>query len=101
MTPTTDPASDEALALVHQGWTHLQLQRPQAAWASWHRALRRVPDFPAATQALATLESAGELPAAARAVYRFQAPRDAMRRARWDSKFQGRDHEQLDDAAAA
>jgi tetratricopeptide (TPR) repeat protein len=99
MTSPNDP--DKALRLVHQGWGHLQLQRPLAAWASWHQALRRVPGFPAAEQALATLESAAELPAAARAVYRFQAPRDSDRRTRWDHRLRGRDHDQLEDAADA
>src|SRR5262245_28463383 len=91
----------DALTLVHQGWNHLQLQRPQAAWASWQRALRISPAFPAAVQALETLASATELPAAARSVYRFQAPHNPDRRARWDLKFQGRDLEALEDAAAA
>jgi tetratricopeptide (TPR) repeat protein len=90
-----------ALSLVHDGWNHLRLQRPLAAWASWQRGLRVAPDDPAARQALATLESAPELPAAARASYRFQAPptADAARRARWDARLQpGRG---LDDLAVA
>ena len=56
--------SAAALELVRQGWSHLQHRRPQAAWAAWHRSLRRAPEFPAAQRALATLESALELPAA-------------------------------------
>ncbi len=90
---------DQRLALIHQGWDHLQRQRPLAAWASWHRALRIKPDDPAALQALATLESAAELPAAARTVHRFQGPSDPDRRARWDARFQGRDLTDLADAA--
>jgi tetratricopeptide (TPR) repeat protein len=96
-----------ALELVHEGWSHLQLQRPLAAWASWHRALRRAPAFPAATQALATLESALELPAAARAVYRFMPPADAAARTRWKQRVpdvgnsNGNGDGNLDDAAAA
>src|SRR5258705_12604093 len=97
MTSSTDSA--QALTLVQQGWGQLQLQRPLAAWSAWHQALRIVPDDPAATQALETLKSAAELPASARAVYRFQAPHDADRRARWDRRFQGRDLARLDDAA--
>jgi tetratricopeptide (TPR) repeat protein len=97
MTSSTDP--DQRLALVHQGWEHLQRQRPLAAWSSWHRALRIKPDDPAALQALATLESAADLPAAARIVDRFQAPSDSDRRARWDARFQGRDLTDLADAA--
>jgi tetratricopeptide (TPR) repeat protein len=96
------PAEDAAaLDLVHQGWNHLRLQRPQAAWASWHRCLRLAPGFRAAEQALATFESAGELPAAARAVYRFQAPRDAVARARWDERLPRSGSEDLAAAAAA
>jgi len=93
--------SAAALELVRQGWSHLQSQRPQAAWAAWQRALRRVPELPAAKQALETLESALELPAAARAVYRFQAPEGAAARARWNERFSGRAPEDLDDAVAA
>jgi tetratricopeptide (TPR) repeat protein len=96
----TDSQETRALALVHQGWNHLQLQRPQAAWAAWHRALRCVADHPAAVEALARLESAAELPAAARASYAFRAPRDAARRARWNQAFQGRAPEDLDQAVA-
>src|SRR5438067_424572 len=101
--PDPDPAvaGDAALSLVYAGWNQLQLQRPQAAWAAWHQALRLVPEFPAARQALARLESAGDLPAAARASYRFQAPRDPIRRARWDRRLRGDDHAHLEDAAAA
>ena len=93
--------SAAALELVHQGWSHLQRQRPQAAWAAWQRALRRVPEFPAATQALETLEAALELPAAARAGYRFQPPEGAACRARWNERFAGRAPDDLDDAVAA
>ena len=96
MAATDDRA---ALELVHQGWTHIQLQRPQAAWACWHRALRRAAEFPAAKQALATLESALELPAAARAVYRFRSPRDAAARARWSERLPGSGLEDLESAA--
>jgi tetratricopeptide (TPR) repeat protein len=90
-----------ALELVHQGWSHLQHQRPQAAWAAWHRALRRIPGFPAAQQALATLESALELPAAARAAYAFQSSTDAVARARWREHFPAIGLEDLDSAATA
>jgi tetratricopeptide (TPR) repeat protein len=98
MTATTDDPA--ALALVHEGWSHLQLQRPLAAWASWHRALRGGAEFPAARQALSTLESALELPAAARTVYRFRSPRDAAGRQRWSEHLPGSGLEDLDSAAA-
>src|SRR5947209_7984494 len=101
MTSSTPADPDQALALVQEGWSHLQLQRPQAAWAAWQRALRVAPGSPAALEALKTLESAAELPLAARAVYRFMTARDPDRRARWDERFRGRDLEQLDDAEAA
>jgi tetratricopeptide (TPR) repeat protein len=93
--------SAAALELVRQGWSHLQHQRPQAAWAAWQRALRRVPEFPAAKQALETFESALELPAAARAVYRFRPPEGAAARARWNERFSGRAPDDLADAVAA
>src|SRR5882762_5047000 len=88
-----------ALQLVHEGWNHLQLQRPLASWASWQRALRVVPGFPAAVEALSRLETANDLPAAARSVQRFRAPGNAERRSRWDSRIRGRDLEDLGEAA--
>ena len=77
-------------ALVHEGWDHLRAGRPLAAWASWQRALRLEDGSPAAAQAMATLESAADLPAAARAVYRLRTPSDAARRAAWDERLRGR-----------
>ncbi len=50
-------------------------------------------------QALTTLENAGELPAAARADYRFLPPGNDARRARWDRRFQ--EHGNHDDLEAA
>lgn len=97
----TPPASDEALAWVHRGWDHLRRQRPLAAWASWNRALRIEPDQPAATEALAILAGAEDLPASARTVYRFRPPIGDDRRARWDAHFRGRDLAELEPAAAA
>lgn len=89
-------------ALVDEGWGHLRLQRPLAAWASWQRALRENPGDEAARHALERLENAPELPAAARAQYRFQAPADAAsnpgRRERWDARLRGQG---LDDLNAA
>ena len=90
---------DPVLALVNQGWHSLQLQQPLAARAAWHRALRLAPDHEAAVQALATLESAADLPAVARTVARFQAPDGPEQRDRWDRRFQGRNLEDLADAA--
>ena len=55
------------MALLHEGWDHLRAGRPLAARASWQRAMRLEGGSPAAAQALATLESAADLPAAARA----------------------------------
>lgn len=91
--------TDRALSLVHEGWNHLQLQRPLAAWASWQRALRLVPEFPQAKEALARLESASDLPVAARLEHRFQAPADPERRSRWDALIRGGDLEDLARAA--
>lgn len=99
VTPTDDSASAPSLDLIHEGWQHLQLQRPLAAWASWQRALRVDPENAAAIQALATLETAEELPAAARAVYRFRTPADAAGRARWDARLRSGGLDELDAAA--
>jgi hypothetical protein len=92
---------DEALALVHEGWRHLRLQRPLAAWASWQRALRVAPEGRAAREALDRLAAAEELPAAARAVYRFRTPRGDDRRALWDARLRRQGLEDLDAAADA
>jgi hypothetical protein len=83
---------------VHRGWSHLQSQRPLAAWASWKRALRVEPDSAVAAQALATLESSADLPLAARTAYRFREPGDPARREAWNDRMRGWDPE---DAAAA
>src|SRR3954471_22951537 len=103
MTSTTprppDPSRAPSLALVQQGWSQLQLQRPLAAWAAWQRALRDEPDARAAVEALGRLEASTELPAAARRVYRFMTPSDPDRRGRWDLRFRGKDLGQLEDAA--
>ena len=66
MRPPPD-RDDPALAFVRQGWDHLKLQRPVAAWASWRRALRIDPDHEGATRALDILAAAGDLPLSARA----------------------------------
>src|SRR3954453_20992485 len=95
----SDPGRAPSLALVQQGWSQLQLQRPLAAWAAWQRALREEPDARAAVEALGHLEASTELPAAARRVYRFQPPQDPDRRGRWDRRFLGKDLGRLDDAA--
>ncbi len=79
-----------ATGLIHEGWNHLQSQRPLAAWGSWQRALKADPDSAAAKRALATLEAASDLPLAARATYRFRKPIDSERRAVWDRAFEGR-----------
>src|SRR4051794_39653710 len=90
-----------ALPLVHEGWDHLQLQRPLAAWASWQRALRSVPGLDAARQAIDLLEASQDLPRAARQRYAFRAPEDEPGRARWDDLLRGRDLDDLADAADA
>jgi hypothetical protein len=95
MTPPTP------LSLVHQGWTHLQLQRPLAAWASWQAALRLAPDDPAATQALDHLAHADDLPAAARGPYRLRSPSDPARRASWDAALRSAGPDLADPSSAA
>lgn len=94
-------SSETARELVQDGWRHLQLQRPLAAWACWQRALGLQPDQPAALEALQRLARAGDLPAAARAVYRFRQPRRDDRRETWDRAFRGRDLQILEQAASA
>jgi hypothetical protein len=84
---------------VHRGWEHLRLQRPLAAWACWQQALRLDPGQDAARQALDVLAHTGELPAAARASYRFRGPTDEGRRARWDAALRDRDLSDLGEAA--
>jgi hypothetical protein len=94
------PPADDPLALVHRGWEHLGLQRPLAAWACWQHALRLDPGQEAARQALDVLGHAVELPAAARASYRFRGPIGEDRRARWDAALRDRDLSDLGEAAA-
>ena len=102
LTVTPESAkSESSTSLVHEGWDHLRSQRPLAAWASWQRALRVDPDSTVAAQALSTLESATDLPLAARTPYRFRQPRDPARRAAWDDRMRGGNLEDLDAAAAA
>ncbi len=94
-------ADAPALELVRDGWRHVQAQRPLAAWASWQQALRIDPDNQAASQALGLLAEAVDLPAAARAIYRFRPPRDEARRVAWNAALAGRDLDDLGDATAA
>lgn len=96
---STAPADPEILALVHQGWDHLKRQCPLAARATWQLALKRAPEDAAARQALDLLANAGDLPAAARAVYRFRPPLGDGRRALWNDRFQGRNLDDLTIAA--
>ena len=91
--------SEESTSLVHEGWDHLKSQRPLAAWACWQRALRVDPDSAVAAEALKRLESAADLPLAARIPYRFRQPRDAVRRAVWNDRMRGQSLEELDAAA--
>ena len=92
---------DASLALVHEGWNHLMSQRPLAAWGTWQRALRLDPESAAARQALETLESAPDLPLAARQVYRFRKPAGEAQRARWDQVLRNGQTADLADAAEA
>jgi tetratricopeptide (TPR) repeat protein len=85
--------------LVHEGWDHLKSQRPLAAWGSWQRAQRADPDSAVVRQALATLESAADLPLAARKCYRLREPGDRARRAVWDDKLRGSNAEDLETTA--
>lgn len=101
MSSTIQNESEDTRALVHEGWNHLMSQRPLAAWGTWRRALRLAPESTAARNALATLESAPELPLAARKTHRFRQPRDPARRARWDALLRSTATEELDDAAEA
>ena len=78
---------DATLALVHEGWNHLMSQRPLAAWGTWQRALRIDPESAAARQAIETLESAPDLPLAARQVYRFRKPATEAQRAALEPGF--------------
>jgi len=85
--------------LVHEGWDHLKSQRPLAAWGSWQRAQRADPDSTVARQALATLESASDLPLAARKSYRFREPVDRSRRAVWDDRMPAANADDLETTA--
>jgi tetratricopeptide (TPR) repeat protein len=86
----------QATALIHEGWNHLQSQRPLAAWGTWQRALRIDPESAAARQAISALESAGDLPLAARTSYRFREPDDPARRAVWDERMRGQNEHDLE-----
>jgi tetratricopeptide (TPR) repeat protein len=87
--------SESSTALVREGWNHLQSQRPLAAWGSWQRALRADPARSPARKALSTLESAADLPLAARTSYRFREPVDPSRRSVWDDRMRGWNPEDL------
>ncbi|MGP0064664.1 MAG: hypothetical protein ACLQGP_13835 [Isosphaeraceae bacterium] len=97
---STSP-DESSMALVHEGWDHLRARRPLAAWGSWQRALRQDPGLTPAVQALATLESAPDLPEAARSVYRLRQPEDPARRAAWNDRLKTGDAEDPDLAAMA
>jgi tetratricopeptide (TPR) repeat protein len=87
--------------MVREGWDHLAKRRPLAAWGSWQRVLKQVPESTAAAQALATLESAADLPLAARAVYRLRQPASARRRTVWDDHLRALDSRDPDLEAMA
>ena len=92
-------SNDSSTALIHEGWNHLTSQRPLAAWGSWQRVLRADPDSRAAQQALATLESAADLPLAARTSYRFRQPFEPARRSAWDARMRDQADHELDSTA--
>jgi len=92
---STNSIDGGSAALIHEGWNHLQNQRPLAAWGSWQRVLRANPDSTAAQQALSALESASDLPLAARTSYRFREPADSARRASWDEQMRGQSDQDL------
>jgi tetratricopeptide (TPR) repeat protein len=86
---STTSENRPSTALIHEGWNHLKSQRPLAAWGSWQRVLRVEPDSAVAKQALSALESAADLPLAARITYRFREAADPARRAIWDDRVRG------------
>ena len=93
---STTSQDGPSTALIHEGWNYLQSQRPLAAWGSWQRALRADPDSVAATQALAALESASDLPLAARTAYRFREAVDSAQRAAWTDRMRSQSDQDLD-----
>ncbi len=92
---SADSTSRLSTALVHEGWNHLQSQRPLAAWGSWQRGTSSRARLRTARQALATLESAADLPQAARSSYRFRQPDDPRRRTVWDERMKGKEIDDL------
>jgi hypothetical protein len=96
-----DPEEESSSSLIHEGWNHVRSQRPLAAWASWQRALLVDPDSSAAAQAISTLESAKELPLAARTAYRFREPGDPARRVAWDERLRRGNLQELGATAQA
>ena len=73
---------------VRHGWAFFQSQRPLAAWACWQGVLRQNPENKAATEALASLAEALDLPDVARKPLRFLPPEGEARRLRWNGVFQ-------------
>ena len=72
---------------------------PLAAWGSWQRVLRVDPDSRAAQQALTTLESAADVPLAARTSYRFREPSGPARRSAWDARLRDQSDQELETTA--
>ncbi len=96
---STTSRDGPSTALIHDGWKHLQGQRPLAAWGSWQRALRADPDSAAAQKALAALESAPDLPLAARTPYRFREAVDSASRAAWNDRIEDQSTHDLEATA--
>lgn len=85
MSPSDELTSQRHL---HEGWDHLRAGRPLAARACWRQAaLLEGEAATAAAQAIATLDAAGDLPAAARASYHLRHPTAPARRAAWDRRL--------------
>lgn len=85
MIPPDEPSSQRRL---HEGWDHLKAGRPLAARACWRQAALHGGDAAtAATRAIATLDAAVDLPAAARASYHLRHPTAPARRAAWDRRL--------------
>ncbi len=74
------------------------ISRASARWLPGQAGNARCESSPnsvVARQALSTLESAADLPLAARTAYRFRQPTNSDRRAAWDNRLRGSNAEDL------
>jgi hypothetical protein len=92
---------EAAQRLVHEGWQFLRSERPLAARASWERAVGLDPGSKTASDALARLAAAENLPAAARMRRSLESPRDEGAREAWGRMFAAVDSSALDAVAEA